>query len=299
MLFNCSVLGPEINISDLLNDSDAMTTLASSMDNYHEKNHVLLGEYLIANVPQNQIPGKKKLNSLQRYHFGGGSPTLAFLTANHSINPNDLVKKLRDYAKKVKREDLIVILEPIHDDVPLKELTDAKNLEIADLLDQRIPGVSDWESFASHFNYDYVKRQEFLKERITPGSFSPTKALIEILHGVNSKLPISHIINWAVSHGRNDIANHLKDFTKEKEGMRQLEDNQNATCNQQVTNDLDSSRADFALTPEIRTGNLNQPAGPTESDDTSRTTTLDATDGGPFNEIAGLSLDGNGEPDLT
>ena len=293
-----------------------MTALAASMDNYHANNHVRLGQYLIN---RKEIPDKlnKKLGSLQRYFFGGGSPTLAFLAANAVNHSNDLVKKLRDHAKKVKREDLIEVLKPIDDKIFMKDLTAAMNAEIADLLDKKIPGVSNWESFASHFKHNYEQRQAFENQQTVPGSFSPTKALIQILHGENPKLPVSCIINWAKNDGRNDIAILLKEFIKNKKEEWQREHNQNGfnvPSNQIITNDLDSSRAAFALTPDNR--ELNQPSGPTESDDTSETTptSTDVPDSRPSaNSSQRLSLsddrnsrnntfvppvNDNGEPDL-
>ena len=79
--------------------------------------------------------------------------------------------------------------------------------------------------------------------------------------------------------------------------MWQREHNQNASnvaSNQPVMNDMGSSRADLVLTPDNGTGNLNQPHGPTESDDTS-----DATDSGLSNQMDNLYLDENGELDLS
>ena len=242
-----------------MNDSGNLKKLANLMDDYYKKEHVRLAEYLI----EKKVPGyeslKKKKESLQKHYFGGGSPTLAFFSANASKNPNDLVKKLKEFAREESREDLVQVLELVDDNTFLKELKVEMKEKIADLLEQKIDGVADWECLATYFSYSHIELEQFKKTQIYPGSFSPTKALFNILYEINRELPISHIIEWAVSCGRNDIADHLNTIKERK-----------------------------VESPINQTDNQNELAGLT-----------DATDGGPSNQMANLSLNGEDEPDLT
>ena len=183
---------------------------------------------------------------------------MAFFSANAIEHPNDLVKKLKEFAREKKREDLVQVLELVDDNTFLKELKVEMKEKIADLLEQKVP-VADWECFATYFGYSYIELEQFKKTLIYPGSFSPTKALFKILDEINRELPISHIIEWAVSCGRNDIADHLNTIKERK-----------------------------VESPINQNDNQNELAGLT-----------DATDGGPSNQMANLSLNGEDEPDLT
>lgn len=56
-------------------------------------------------------------------------------------------------------------------------------------------------------------KQVFKDEQTVPKEFSPTRALIGILHKEsNGTLPIQCIIDWAKSEGRNDISELIKNF---------------------------------------------------------------------------------------
>ena len=301
-----------VNITDLMDDTDAMTALASSMDDYHKNTHMRLGEWLIENKKiENDL--KKKLGGLQRFFHGGGSPTLAFLDANSSTRPNDLVKKFRDHAKNKHREDVIKSLVGIGDNEFLENLPDSVKAEIADHLDKRVIGVADWESFASHFKYTHDQREVFRAAKSLPGSFSPTKALFQILKHRNGNLPVQLIIQWAKSEGRNDISIALDKFIQDK--TIEWQANQPLNNSQVTTNDLDSNHAVVMVSNQscfIKTSE-----GPSESYETgystpasTTTTATTPTDDEAQNstnaaslardEEAGTSfpLNENGEPDL-
>ena len=151
-----------MNVSHLLDDFETLNKLAAKMDDYNENNHVRFGEWLIRN---NKIDEKlkKKLKGLEKYFHGGGSPTLAFLQANSTNNVDDMVSKLRNYAKEKKRNDVVEVLNGICEDKKMKDLEDNVKTEIADLLDRRVVGAADWESFASLFGFKHNQRKVLLK----------------------------------------------------------------------------------------------------------------------------------------
>ena len=152
-----------MTISNLLDDIDTLKKLASMMDRFWEKNHVRLGEWLIQN---NKVDKqlKKKLKGLEKFFHGGGSPTLAFLDANSTENPNDMVSKLRECANTTSRNDVVEVLKEISEDILLKELEDSVKTEIADLLDRHVPGVVNWETFAYRFGFKHDKREVYRKK---------------------------------------------------------------------------------------------------------------------------------------
>ena len=133
------------------------------MDRFWEKNHVRLGEWLIQN---NKVDKqlKKKLKGLEKFFHGGGSSTLAFLDANSTKNPNDMVSKLRECAIKTKRNDVVEVLKEISGDISLKELEDSVKTEIADLLDRYVQGVDNWETFANCFGFKHEEIEVYRKK---------------------------------------------------------------------------------------------------------------------------------------
>ena len=195
----------------MLDDTIVLNKLASLMDRYYEKNHIRLGEWLFQNKKIDKKL-KNKLKGLEKFFYGGGSPTLAFLEANAAVRPNDLVIEFRDFAREKKRQDVIEVLNGIHEDELMKDLEDNVKAEIADCLDRHIIGVADWEVFAHHFGFGHDERQEFKKAQTAPKEFSPTRALIGILKKKEGTIPTQCIIDWAESESRNDISNQLKEF---------------------------------------------------------------------------------------
>ena len=203
----------------MLDDAIELNKLASLMDEYYKRNDIRLGEWLFGNKKIDEKL-KNKLKGLEKFFYGGGSPTLEFLKANSVGRSNDIVKEFRDFARENDREDVVIVLNGIHDDVLIKDLEENVKEKIAYCLDRHIPGVNaDWRVFAHRFGHDFDTRKKFKEAQTAPNEFSPTRALIGILKEGDGTMPIQYIIDWAESESRNDISNQLNEFiaTKKKE----------------------------------------------------------------------------------
>ena len=177
-----------------------------------KKYYVRLGEWLIE---KKKMKGnlKEVLKGLENHKYGGGSSTLAFLEANEVKRPNDLVKKLRDEAKSLKREDLINALRGIDDNKKMEDLTLDERDKLAKCLDKTGRGLKEgWEEITSAFGYNNDERNVFRNSRIIPGSFSPTKGLMTALKHRNENLSLELIIHWAKSIPRDDVSKMLEKF---------------------------------------------------------------------------------------
>ena len=142
----------------MLDDIETLDKLAVKMDKYYDNNHLRLGEWLIQNNKINEKL-KKKLKGLEKYFHGGGSPTLEFLDRNATKNICDTVSKLRTFATQKKRNDVVHVLREVDGDILLTDLEDNFKTEIASLLDRRVAGAANWESFANYFGFNHDERQ--------------------------------------------------------------------------------------------------------------------------------------------
>ena len=173
-----------------------------------DKNCLRLGEWLIEKGKMEENL-KKDLGGLRNYRYGGGSPTLAFFKVHEAKDPNGTVSDLKKKARRLRREDIVYLLEEFPSDRLLASLTVREKKEIAKLLDMSTLGAPGWRNIASAFGYNYLEREEFRK---TPQLYSPTEKLMEILKQRNQNLPLELIIRWADSESRYDISRFLKGF---------------------------------------------------------------------------------------
>ena len=173
-----------------------------------DKNCLRLGEWLIEKGKMEENL-KKDLAGLRIYRYSGGSPTLEFFAVHETKDPNATVSELKNMARELRREDILLLLEEYPSERLLSSLKMREKQKIAKMLDMSIPGVYGWEKLAIAFGYNYLEREEFRK---TPQLDSPTEKLIEILKQRNQNLPLELIIRWAESESRYDISSFLKGF---------------------------------------------------------------------------------------
>lgn len=131
--------------------------------------------------------------------------------------PNDLVKNLRDCAKKMKRYDVIKKLDGISDQKRISDLDDKIRKEIANSLDAYDLGMADWRCFASYFKFGFNRRKLFKRAQAVPNEYSPTMKLLETITQENPSLTVDVLIQWAREELRIDIVNLLEDFVKDSE----------------------------------------------------------------------------------
>ncbi|XP_066925542.1 uncharacterized protein [Clytia hemisphaerica] len=193
------------SVTDLLDKHSVVLEIAHLLDG--KAQYVILIEWLISN----QVTAKPRddFKCLNRKHNGGGSPTLAWLKANSVEKMNDLVMKMKQCAEELEREDVLEILDEVPDNTRIADLRTEIRERIANCLDQHIHGVKGWRAFANYFGYDHSKRKIFENTKTSPGEFSPTMGLLEMLRQEDPHLSIQCLIGWASSVHRNDIVNLL------------------------------------------------------------------------------------------
>ena len=208
------------------------------MDNREKQYYIQFGEWLIE---EEKIPKSLKENfrSLRRNFYGGGSPTLAILKAHEAREPEDSVETLKVFAKIKNFRLLDTILEKngIDKDSSMRDLSQRVRIEIARILDHYDAVIENWVSFASYLGFDDDEINNFRRQQIVPGRFSPTKELFDILKSQNKLLPAELIIEWGKSIDLDEISVAVDDFIKKErkqQGIAQNKDYDEMTATTMV-----------------------------------------------------------------
>jgi len=133
------------------------------------------------------------------------SPTKALIESINAKRADLTVAQFAKVATKLKRIDVVKLLDKCPADQSLHELQLEVVNELATKLDSSTPTVNNWKDFAAEFNFNYHEVKQI--QYSTSQKCNPTEKLLEFLYAQSEDFPLSELTKSAKAIGRNDVAN--------------------------------------------------------------------------------------------
>jgi len=153
------------------------------------------------------------IKSLNQHYAGGGSSTLKLFEHLSQRLPDLTVKQFKAVAVQFNRNDVKYYIESnyIDESQLLSELDVQHRNSLSSKLDQQYPGVNNWKSFASHFNFDLHEINNMATAVKQGNSYSPTAALFEYLMARYPELTLDTLAGKCEFVQRNDVAKYIRE----------------------------------------------------------------------------------------
>ena len=161
---------------------------------------------------------RKKREALRLHARGGGDPAREFFSSLLVEHGENTIKNLILNLKEMKRNDIVLYLEklPNFQTKCLRDLSEEERNKISEELNRtKGKGIQSWDNLASRYGYSVDRIEEIRSVIKEKGSYSPTKALFNLLRQEQPDLPLDRLLISLKNIGSNDVAGYLEKIMDE------------------------------------------------------------------------------------